>query len=126
VFLIVNDPGRETCGEEGTAAAVPGVVLSRVVALKPLDGAREVFCSGVDDGVVVRAHQAVRVETDSETGGSTAEEREEHAPIRRVAKEHRLVHASSGYVEIPVGKLGAEDARHGPRLGAEAAISPRH
>ena len=106
VLFIVNDPGRETRREQGAAPAVTRVVLSRIVALRPLHCEREVLCSGVDNCVVMRAHQTVSVEADPEARCGTVEERQEHAPIRGVAKEHRLVHASGGHVEVAVRKLG--------------------
>jgi hypothetical protein len=62
VLLVVDDPGREALAEECALAAEASVVLSGVVALEPLDGRREVFDPAVDERVIVRSHQAVRVQ----------------------------------------------------------------
>jgi len=113
VVFVVDDPRREACREEGAAAAVAGIVLSRIVPLEPLGGAREVCRPGSHDRVVVRPHQAVAMEVEHEARRGATEERQEHAPILRVAEQHRLVHAPGGHVEVAVRKLRAEDARHG-------------
>jgi hypothetical protein len=67
VLFVVDDPGGEPLAEERSLAAEPGVVLPCVVALDPLHGRREVFDPGVDERVIVRPHQAERVEPESPT-----------------------------------------------------------
>ncbi|MDF2753393.1 MAG: hypothetical protein K0S82_1776 [Gaiellaceae bacterium] len=67
VLFVVDDPGGEPLAEERSLATEPGVVLPGVVALDPLHGRREVFDPGVDERVVVRPHQAERVEPESPT-----------------------------------------------------------
>lgn len=113
MLLVMDHPGGEALREEGASTAMAGVVLSRIVALEPLDRAREVFGSGGYDGVVVRAHQAVGVEREPEAGRGSMEQRQEHPPVRRIAEQHRLVDAARRHVEVAVRKLGAEDSRHG-------------
>jgi hypothetical protein len=67
VLFVVDDPGGEPLAEERSLATEPGVVLPGVVALDPLHGRREVFDPGVDERVVVRPHQAERVDPESPT-----------------------------------------------------------
>jgi hypothetical protein len=62
VLLVVDDPGGEPLPEECPLSAEARIVLAGVVALDPLEGRRKVFDPGVDERVVVRAHQAVGVE----------------------------------------------------------------
>jgi hypothetical protein len=62
VTLVVDDPRCEALAEQGPLTLEAGVVLSRVVALVPLGGFREVLDAAGEDGVVVRAQQAVAME----------------------------------------------------------------
>ncbi len=118
VLLILDDPGREALGEERAPASMARVVLPRVVALEPLDSARKVLRSALEDRVVVGSHQTAGVKAKAETDDRTAEEREEQQPVECVSEEPRLVHAVRGHVEIAVRQLGAKDSGHAPTLGA--------
>lgn len=118
VLLILDDPGRETLGKERAPASMASVVLPRVVALEPLDSAREVLRSALEDRVVVGSHQTADVKSKSETDDRTAEEREEQQPVECVSEERSFVHAVRGHVEVAVRQLGAKDSGHAPKLGA--------
>ncbi len=128
VVFVVDDPRREACGEKRAAAAVAGIVLSCIVALEPLGRVRKVFRSCLDDRVVVRPHQAVAMEIDHEALRGPTEKRKEHASILRVTEQHRFVDAPSSHVEVAVGQLRSEDARHRvqARGGAGLRGSPTH
>ena len=112
VALVVDDPRCEALAEQGSLALEAGVVLSRVVALVPLGGFRQVLDAAGEDGVVVRAEQAVAMEPEVETAGGLLQERQEHVSILVVDEEHRFVDGVRGDVEEAVGQLGAKDARH--------------
>jgi hypothetical protein len=120
VTLVVDDPRREALTEQGSLALEAGVVLSRVVALVPLSGFGQVLDAAGEDGVVVRAQQAVAMELEVEAARGLLQEGQEHVPILVVDEEHRLVDGVRGDVEETVGQLGAKNARHSenvrPRL----------
>jgi hypothetical protein len=112
VTLVMDDPRREALTEQGSLALEAGVVLSRVMALVPLGGFRQVFDTAGEDGVVMRAQQAVAMELEVEAARGLLQEGQEHVPILVVDEEHRLVDGVRGDVEETVGQLGAKDARH--------------
>jgi hypothetical protein len=116
VLLVVDHPGGEALAEECAATSVAGVVLSRVVALVPLGGPREVFRTALEDRVVVRPHQAVDVVAEVEADERSAEQRQEQQPVEGVQEERSLVHAVRGHVEVAVRQLGAKDSSHAPTV----------
>jgi hypothetical protein len=125
VLLVVDHPGRETLAEERATASVACVVLARVVALEPLGRAREVLRPTLEDGVVVRSHQAEGVQAQAEPDDRAAEQPQEHEAVERVQEERSLVHAVRGHVEIAVRQLGAKDSSHASTLGpAELPTAP--
>jgi hypothetical protein len=99
-------------------------VLSGVVALVPLGGLREILDPAVEDGVVVRAEQAVTVEVEVEAAAGLLQERQEHVAILVVEEEHRLVDGVRGDVEVTVRQLRSTDARHCENLGPEPPGGP--
>lgn len=103
VLLVVDHPGREALGEERTATVMARVVLPRIVALEPLDCSRKLLGRAVDDRVVVRPHEAIRVESESAADDGPSEEGHEHPPIDGIAKEPRFSDAPSRHVEVAVG-----------------------
>ncbi len=62
MVLVADDPRGKPLGEEVTTAAVARVVLSRVDAVQPAKCLGEVSRGALDDQVVVRSHQAVRMD----------------------------------------------------------------
>jgi hypothetical protein len=117
VVLVVDHPGGEARGEEGSAAAEAGVVLPGVVALEPLDGRREALDRAVDYGVIVRAEEAVGVEAERPAPDGPLEERQERVAILVVLEQHRLVDGAGSDVEVTVGEPAAQDSGHAPTLG---------
>ncbi len=102
VLFVVDHPGGEALAEERALAAEAGIVLSRVVALEPLDCQREVLDPGVDEGVVVRAHQAVGVETDAPALDALLEQRDERPVVVPVAEQPGLVDGVRRQVETAI------------------------
>lgn len=105
VPLVLDHPGGEALAEQGSATAVAGVVLSRVVTLVPLNGAGEILGLAVHDGVVVRSHQAIGMEAKSEPLYRRPHERQEQQSVPRVPEEPRLVNAAGSHMEIPVRQM---------------------
>jgi len=99
MLVAVDHPRREPLGEESPAAAVSRVVLAGVVALEPLHCSREGVGRAFEDRVIVRAHQAVRVDAQPEPADGAPEEEEEQKAVSIVAKEHRLRDRAGGDVE---------------------------
>jgi hypothetical protein len=116
VLFVVDDPGGEPLAEECSLAAEPGVVLPGVVALDPLHGPREVFDPGVDERVVVRAHQAVRVEPEAPPPNALREQPDERPVVVPVAEQPGFVDGIPRQVEVAVGQLTAEDSGHASTL----------
>jgi hypothetical protein len=61
----MDDPGGEALGQEGAFPPVASVVLARVVAVEPVEGAGELVRRSLDDRVVVRPHDAVGMEREA-------------------------------------------------------------
>jgi len=112
VVFVVDHPRREALGEEGATAAVAGVVLARVVALEPLCGLGEILDAAVDDRVVVRSHQAVRVELEVPAARALLQQGHERASVLVVPEEHRVVDGAGRDMEVPVRELRAKHSRH--------------
>ena len=110
--------------EEGALAAEAGIVLSRVMALVPLRGSREILDAAGKDRVVVRAEEAVALEVEGEAAGGLPEERQERAAILVVHEEHRLVDGVRRDVKAAVWELGAEDSRYGVEASPALASRP--
>jgi hypothetical protein len=112
VLLVVDHPRGEARTEERSLATEAGVVLARVVTLEPLDGRRESLHRAVDDGVVVRRHQAVGVETERPTSEALRQEGQESTEVLCVAEELRRMNRVAGEVEVAVGQVAAKNPRH--------------
>ena len=128
VLLVVDDPRGEPLAEERALAAEAGVVLSRVVALEPLNRRREVLDPGLDEGVVVRAHQAVGVEPDAPAPDALLEQRNERPVVVPVAEQQGLMDRVRRQVEVAVRQLGAQDSgqRIDPTAPATTLRRPAH
>ena len=124
VILGVDHPGGEALGEEMAAPAVAGVVLPGVVALEPLECARELLGPRIDDGVVVGSHQAVRMKPQVEASRDRPEKENEEAAVGIGAEEVDLLHRARGDVEIAIRKLGAEQSRHACHGRPACGLSP--
>ena len=128
VLFVVDHPGGEALAEERALAAEAGVVLAGVVALEPLDCRGEVIDPGVDEGVVVRAQQAVGVESDAPALDALLEQRDERPVVVPIAEQPGLVYRVGRQVEVAVRQLGAQNSRHAStlRLPLSALARPIH
>jgi hypothetical protein len=112
VVLVANRPGGEALAEEGSDAAVDGVVLAGVRAVRGVQGTGEILGAARDDRVVVRVHEAVRVERDRLPPDSGREQREEEPAVGIGPVEDRFVHRVGRDVEEAVGERRAENPGH--------------
>jgi hypothetical protein len=112
VLVAVDDPRGVAIAEQMAAALVPSVEGERVGSVQPLHTACHRLDARLEDEVVVRRHQAVRVEAPPETADAVGEEREEPAAVEPVAEDRRVVDAEGRHVEDAVRQLRAEDAGH--------------
>lgn len=98
--------------EQGAPALVASVVLARVVAVEPMERAGELVRGSLDDGVVVRAHDAIGMQRETcPSHGSPQVDHEEQA-VAVVAEEHRLGDRVRRDVEEAGRQVGAADTSH--------------
>lgn len=116
MLLAVDHPGREPLGEERTAPAVPCVVLAGVVTLKPLERWGQTLHRTIDDSVIVGSHQAVRVKSQIPSADGAPQQDQECTPVFVVTEERSRMHGPRREMEVPVRKLGTENAGHASRL----------
>jgi hypothetical protein len=112
VLVGVHRLRPEAIAEQMAAALVPAVEAKRVGSVEAVHPAREVFHRRGDDEVVVRGHQAVRVDIPAESLDGVGEERQERAAVEPVAEDRRVVDAERGDVEGAVRQDAAQSARH--------------
>jgi hypothetical protein len=120
---LVPDHGRpEALGEERAEAAVPGVVLPCVVAVEPLHRSGELLRRSLEDGMVVRRHQAPALEAQAEAPDRSSQVDQEQPPVDVVPEERCLRDAAGGDVEEPVGQTRAEHSSH-PAILVGSAVA---
>jgi hypothetical protein len=94
VRLVADDPAAEACAEEVAVAAVAVVELERVGAVQELHAGGEVGERGLDDEVVVVAHETQGVDLPGVAADCEEEEAQEAAAILVVAVDRVSVHAA--------------------------------
>jgi hypothetical protein len=125
VVLVANRPGGEALAEEGSDAVVDSVVLAGVRAVRGVQGFGEILSPARDDRVVVRSHEAVRIERDRMPPDCGCEQREEEQSVRVGPEKDRLVHRVGRDVEEAVRERRAEDPGHDPqRYGRKRTLRP--
>ena len=107
-----DDPGGEAPAEEVSTATMTDVERLRVRAVQPLHAGRQVGDLGGEDDVVVRAHQAVRVERPGMLLARVREHGEEVEPVDVIEEDHRARDAVRRDVERPVGQVPARNSGH--------------
>jgi hypothetical protein len=112
VPLVPDHAGGKPFGEEGAEAPMPGVVLSRVVAMEPLHRPRELLRGPLEDRVVVGRHQTPALEHEPEPPDRPAKVDQEQAPVEIVPEERRLGDAPRRDVEVAVGQARPKHASH--------------
>jgi len=103
---------------------VASVVLTRVVALEPLECRRETLDRTVDDGVIVGSHQTVGVKPQIPPPNRALQKDQEVMAVLIVPKERRLVNSPSRQVEVPIREIGTEHAGHASTIRPNTATPP--
>jgi hypothetical protein len=101
-------------------AIVTSVEALRILAIQPVHACRELAASGVEDQVVVRAHQAEGVATPLVLDDCFDEEPKERAAIVVVAIDSCSVDAPGSHVEDAVGEDAPKETGHSPKLARGA------
>jgi hypothetical protein len=112
VFVAVDDARVVAVSEEVTPAFVAPVEPQGVDSVQSVQPARHGVDGRLEDEVVVRRHQAVRVELPIEAFDALPEEPQEVRSVDSVAEDRPVVDADGGDVEDAVGQLRTKDARH--------------
>ena len=120
-MLSFDDPRGEAVGEEVAEPEVPLVEQLRVATVQLLDSARELDSRGVEHEVVVRRHQAKRVDGPVVALDACPHVDEEHPPVGVVSDDGAAVNAAGDHMEITVWKCGSKHPRHSSGMKA----SPR-
>lgn len=123
VALALDRPRREAVREQVSEAPVALVERLRIAALQALETTRELHPRAVEDEMVVRRHEAKRVERPVIPLGARPHVGQERAPVVVVAEDRAAVHAACHDVEVAVRKRGSQDARHA--TNQSALDSPR-
>jgi hypothetical protein len=100
VVVVPDHPAAEAIAEEVSRPAVALVELLGVRAVQDLHAGRQRVEVGLDDQVVVIAHQAERVEVPAEPAHHDPEQEEEVAAVLVVAVDPRPVDAAGGDVVV--------------------------
>jgi hypothetical protein len=120
VLLAVDHPGGEPVAEQVPGAgSVAPVVRLRVHAVQVVQATGQLELGRVDDQVVVRAHEAVAVDSPAMAPDGDSEQTQEADAVGVVAEHELSVHRARGHVKEAVGKGRAQNPRHRPKLAGE-------
>jgi len=112
VRLVADDPRAEAPFEDMSATTVAVVEELRIAAVEALHSLGQVRCRGLDDEVVVRAHEAVRVHLPAKLAGDHREQVEEVDPVDVGDEDRGVADAVRRHVEDPVRKAASQYSRH--------------
>jgi hypothetical protein len=100
MVVVADHPAMEAVAEQVPSPAVTLVELLGVGAVQDLHAGRQRLEVGLDDQVIVVAHQAERVEVPAEAAHDDPEQAQEMAAVLVVAIDPRPVDAASGDVVV--------------------------
>ncbi len=104
VLLLGFDHLRpEALAEDMVLAAVPRVEDAGVLAVEVAHAVGQVRLRGLDEQVVVVAHEAANVEPPAVPAQDTAEDLDEGGPVVRVEEDRRIVVPFGGDVVVGAG-----------------------
>jgi hypothetical protein len=104
VVVVADHRAAEAVAEEVPHPSVALVELLGVRAVQDLHAGRQRLEVGLDDQVVVIAHQAERVEVPAEPAHDDSEQPKEMAAVLVVAVDPRPVDAARGDVVVAAGR----------------------
>jgi hypothetical protein len=132
VVVVPHDPRGEPVAEEVAAATMPPVEALAVDTVESVHPVRELRQRGLDDEVVVRAHQAEDEAAPALPLGHLAEEREERRAVVIVAVDVLFRDAARRDLEdaarrqLVAGDSGHLSDRSGEEPAAALACAFRH
>jgi hypothetical protein len=112
VPLVAQHVGGEPLAEEVALAPMAAVEAERVDAVQAFHAVRESLLRGFDDEVVVRSHQAMRVDVPAVLSRGCAEQRQEVQAVEVDDEDVSAACAMRGDVEIAVRELASREPRH--------------
>jgi hypothetical protein len=112
VRLVADGPRAEAAFEDMSAAPVAMVEELGIAAVQVLHSFGQVRCRCLDDEVVVRAHEAVRVHLPVELVGGHREQVEEVHSVDVGDEDRNVADAVRRHVEDPVRKASSQYSRH--------------
>jgi hypothetical protein len=121
MLLAVDQPGGEAIAEDMAAALVAAVEALRVRAVQTVHPRGELDSAGRDDEVVVRTHQADRVDAPAVPLDGGGKDAEEIAAVLVVEEDEGGEDADGDHVVRPVRKDAATNSGHAAKLAGEAA-----
>jgi hypothetical protein len=112
VVVAFDDPGGVAISEQVAGALVPLVEAESMDAVQALHPEPQLRDGRVDDEVVVRRHQAERVDGPVEAGDALSEQTEEGQAVGVVAVDRATIDAARRHVEDAVRQRAAQPSRH--------------
>jgi hypothetical protein len=112
VLLRLDHPRGEAVAEEVPPPAVAAVVTLSIEAVEPLHSGRKLLPGRLDDEVVVRVHQAPRMEPPREPHRDVAQEENEVLTVVVIPVDPHFRDAERRDVVHAVGEMGSRDSRH--------------
>jgi hypothetical protein len=122
---VVDRLGPVAAAEKVVASLVPAVEAARVVAVQVAHPEIQVWLAGLDDEVVVIAHQAIAVDPPAVTAGDAREQVQEDNAILAVAIDRHAAVAARRDVVVGPGEDWSQRSRHSatvPPRGARLSI----
>jgi hypothetical protein len=110
--LVAHHPGAEAAFEEMAAAAVAAVEELCVTPVEPLHPGRELSGRRRDHDVVVRIHEAMRVDDPAELLGDDREQAQKVESVDIFAKDRGGSDPVGRHVEGAVREIAAKQPRH--------------
>jgi hypothetical protein len=124
VLVAVDDPRGVAVAEEVTAAFVAPVEGEGVSPVEDVHPPCHLLDRRLEDEVVVRRHQAVRIQLPVEVLDAVPEELQEARAIEPVPEDRALVDAERRDVEDAVRQRGAKDSRHASNVRGRQSSRP--
>jgi hypothetical protein len=118
--VVPEEVGGIPIAEDVTRARMPVVEVARVSAVEPMHRQGQDLSPALDEQVVVRAHEAVRVAGHLESGDDRPEQPEKYAAVVVVSEQRTVRGRPTGDVVEAVREMTARPSRH----VADASTAP--
>jgi hypothetical protein len=124
VPLVAENVGGETFAEEVTPTPMAAVEAEGVDAVQPFHAVREPLPGGLDDEVVVRPHQTMRVDAPTAVLRRCLEQREEVEAVEVGDEDLRVAYAAGGDVVVAVRELASREPWHDVERTLRGRLKP--